>query len=385
MEVRKKILLVCDSSKSLLDFRGKLIEELLLHNDVAVFTPRIGRQQIRNKLLSMGVSIYENELNSSNVSILSDLRYLKALYQVIKKVRPDVFFPYAFKPVIYGTLVANCCGVKKITAMLTGLGYNFSDHCARKGIVSQITRMLLKLSLRPAKNLSIIFQNKDDQEKLINTGIIGKQHRSYVVNGSGVDMQHYDYSPPELSQPSFIMISRLINAKGVSEYVEAAKIIRQSHPHIRFKLIGASEDNIDAIDQQLYQEIVNGETIEYYGSVSDVRPFIKHSSVVVLPSYYGEGVPRCLLEGMAMGRAIITTDATGCRETVNSTARNGFLIPVKDVAALVSKIKHFIVNTPDVISFGLNGRSFIAEKFDVNLVNIQMLQIILGNESGKQN
>lgn len=374
----KKILVVCDSSDSLLDFRGKLIEALLLKNEVIVFSPKIGRQEIRAQLLDMGVQLRENNLKPSHVSVFSDLRYLHALYRVIKEVQPDIFFPYAFKPVIYGTLVAKFCRVKRITPMLTGLGYNFSDVNRRKGLVSMITRMLLKFSLRANPGLRIIFQNKDDRKKLITRGIIGPRHQSYVVNGSGVDLSHYHYTPPRTTPLSFLMISRLINAKGIREFYDAAKLMRQRYPEIRFKLIGAFDPNIDAIGPELYERISSGEVIEYYGSVSDVRPFLANASIVVLPSYYGEGVPRSLLEAMAMGRGIITSNSVGCKETVNpaSNAVNGFLVPVKDVSALVSSMEYFCRHTNDVVQFGLNGRKFAKEKFEISLINERMLHIL---------
>jgi glycosyltransferase involved in cell wall biosynthesis len=381
MEInRKKVLLVCDSSGTLLDFRGKLIEELLVSNDVYVFSPKITQPAIKERLLQMGVSVFENDLRSSNVSILSDLQYIKDLFRIIKLIKPDIFFPYAFKPVIYGSLVANFCGIKRITPMLTGLGYNFSNNSGKNGLVSKITKILLKLSLRPNRRFRVIFQNYDDCEKLITTGIINKKHQCYVVNGSGVDLSHYDYTEPQVDHLSFLMISRLINAKGINEYFEAARLIRQKFPETSFKLIGSFDDNIDAIDQNLYEKICSGETIEYLGPVTDVRPYIRDSSIVVLPSYYGEGVPRCILEGMAMGRAIITSNSVGCKETINdaSAELNGFLVPVKNARALASRMEYFIKNTKDIIRFGLNGRKFAKEKFDVNLINSQMLHIIQG-------
>ncbi|TKC56226.1 glycosyltransferase family 4 protein [Pedobacter hiemivivus] len=375
---RKKVLIACDSSRTLLDFRGKLIEELLMKNDVHVFTPKISQQHVRERLQIMNVTVHENKLNGSNVSIFSDLKYIIQLYNLIKEIKPDIFFPYTFKPVIYGTIVAKLCKIGRITPMLTGLGYNFADKTPKKRLVSTITRVLLKFSLSSSKRIRIIFQNRDDYQKLMASGIIGVKQQAFVVNGSGVDLTHYDYSPPEIKQISFLMISRLINAKGIKEFYEAAKLIRQKFSNVRFKLIGSYDDNIDSINKELYASIRSGEVIEYLGPVDDVRPYIKEASILVLPSYYGEGVPRCILEGMAMGRAIITCDSVGCRETVNTAAkqRNGFLIPIKNVAALASKMEYYLKHTKNILTYGLNGRSFAKEKFDVNLVNAEMLKIM---------
>lgn len=375
---RKKVLIACDSSRTLLEFRGKLIEKLLVSNDVCVFTPTISQQHVSDKLKSMNVTVYENGLNGSNVSVFSDLRYIVQLFRLIKEIKPDIFFPYTFKPVIYGTIVAKLCKVPCITPMLTGLGYNFTDQKNKKRLISKITKVLLKFSLSPNKRVRIIFQNKDDYQKLMASGIIGSKHQAFVVNGSGVDLNDYAYSAPEIKTVSFLMISRLINAKGIREFYEAAKLISQKFPGIKFKLIGSYDDNIDAIDQDLYTNIRQGTVLEYIGQVDDVRPYIKDASILVLPSYYGEGVPRCMLEGMAMGRPLITCDSVGCRETISPSVKkpNGFLVPIKNIVALASKMEYYINHTSDILTYGLNGRKFAKKKFDVNLVNADMLKIM---------
>ncbi|MBG6234379.1 glycosyltransferase involved in cell wall biosynthesis [Pedobacter sp. CAN_A7] len=377
---RKIILISCDSPRSLLDFRGKLIEALIVKHEVIIFTPKIEQEWIKNKLTGMAIKIYENGLNPSNVSIISDLKYLFELSKIIRLTKPDVFFPYTFKPVIYGVFVARLCKVNHITPMLTGLGYNFIDIGSRKSLIQKITRILLKLSLSASKRLHIIFQNQDDYNTLIRANIITKRNTAHVVNGSGVDLSYYQYSPPDLNNISFLMISRLINAKGIKEYYYAAKQIKESFPEIVFKLIGPYDDNIDAISAELYSKIKTDGTIQYIGLVDDVRPYISQCSVVVLPSYYGEGVPRCLLEGMAMGRAVITCNSVGCRETINPILQmeNGFLIPIKDIKQLASKMEYYIRHTDEVTRFGVNGRKYAFEKFDVNKVNQAMVNILEG-------
>ena len=375
---RKKVLIACDSSRTLLGFRGKLIEELVKKNEVHIFTPTVSQQDVTDKLKELKVIVHENGLNGSNVSIFSDLKYISQLYQLIKAIKPDIFFPYTFKPVIYGTAIAKFCKVNCITPMLTGLGYNFTSHDAKKSMVRSITRNLLKWSLLRNDRLKIIFQNKDDYQKLIETGIISYKHQAFIVNGSGVDLAHYHYSVPETKDITFLMIARLINAKGVKEFYEAAKLVHEKFSGVKFKLIGPYDDNIDSIDKELYSCIQSGSLIKYLGEVEDVRPHIEEASVLVLPSYYGEGVPRCILEGMAMGRAVITCDSVGCRETINTSSKhpNGFLIPIKNIAALASKMEYYIKNSQDILVYGLNGRAYAKQKFDVNLVNAEMLNIM---------
>lgn len=372
-----KILIVCDASDTLLAFRGQLIEALLLNNEVHIFMPGTSRPHLKMKLLEMGVHIHENHLKSSSVSVWSDLYYIRDLYKVIRLLKPDVFFTYDFKPVIYGCILARFLRVRRIIPMLTGLGYNFSADGQRR-LLGPFTRLLLKFSLRPGKGLRLILQNKDDLRQLLRQGVIRLKHRSYIVNGSGIDLNHYYYTPAGLEPISFLMISRLINVKGASAFFEAAQVMRKNFPEIRFKLIGSFENNIDSIDPDLYEKIRSGETIEYYGNVADVRPFIKNASIVVLPSYYREGVPRSLLEAMAMGRPIIACNTPGCRETISKSATqiNGFLIPAKNVPALVSGMEYFRKHSADILRFGLNGRKLARKKFDVNLINVQMLHIL---------
>ncbi|HEY0668355.1 MAG TPA: glycosyltransferase family 4 protein [Sphingobacteriaceae bacterium] len=381
MEKKRKIILIaCDSYRTLLGFRGKLMESLAVNNDVTVFTPFIQEDNVRNTLKNMGIGIYENDLDGSNVSILSDLAYIFRLYKVIKQVKPDVFFPYTFKPVIYGSLVANFCKVQSIVPMLTGLGYNFLNDGKKNKLISEITRFLLKLSLKGRKKIRLILQNNDDYNTLVGDGILSKKNPAFVVNGSGVDLSYYDYSEPEIKNQSFLMIARLITAKGIREYYEAAKLILNDYPDVTFKLIGPRDHNIDAIEEELYQQIITQQVIKYVGEVQDVRSYIKSASVVVLPSYYGEGVPRCLLEAMAMGRAIITCNSVGCKETVNLSEgqQTGFLVPVKNSVTLAEKMRHFIDYPEDTITFGKNGRAFAKEKFDVKKINSQMIEILEG-------
>ncbi|WP_183564208.1 glycosyltransferase family 4 protein [Mucilaginibacter sp. SP1R1] len=373
--IAQKVLIACDSSKSLMDFRGKLVEAIAHQHKVHVYTPGALPAHFREKLNLMRVEIHEIELEGGSVSVFSDLRYIIQLYKLMKKIRPDVFFPYTVKPVIYGTLVAKICGIKSITPMLTGLGYNFTSTSQKK-LVSNITRGLLKFSLAQNKSLKIIFHNKDDYQTLLQHKIITTRHQAFIVNGSGVDLDHYIYTRPDVENISFLMVARLINAKGIQEYYEAAKNIRSRFPDIQFKLIGAYGSNVDTISDELYAKIACGDVVDYLGEVDDVRPYIRDASVIVLPSYR-EGMPRSLLEGMAMGRAIITSDSVGCRETIDAdTAINGFLVPVKNIPELISKMEFYLHNRTAIHTYGVNGLAFARRKFDVHLVNAEMLKIM---------
>ncbi|WP_036678027.1 glycosyltransferase family 4 protein [Daejeonella oryzae] len=377
---KKKILISCSAPGSLIQFRGKLIEELLKENIVYVFTPQITDEKMRVKLTQMGIEIHENTLQRNNITITSDLKYLMALSKVIRLVKPDVFFSYTFKPLIFGSVMASLFRVKNKVAMLTGLGYNFTDTA--KSFPKTVTQKLLKFSLKFNRDLKIVFQNDDDYRELLSKNIIDQKSNTYVVNGSGVDLDFYTYTEPDIDNLRFLLIARLIKAKGVEEFYEAIKIIHSKYPSVKFSVVGTfNETQIDSINPDLYQEIINSDFIDYTGWVDDVRPYIQNAAVVVLPSYR-EGTPRSVLEGMAMGRAIITTDTAGCRQTINNdpNSPNGYLVPVKDVAGLVSRMESFIQDPPKAIQYGINGRNYAKQKFDVHQVNKQMLQILLPTE-----
>jgi glycosyltransferase involved in cell wall biosynthesis len=372
----KKILIACDSPKSLFDVTGKLVKRMTEKHKVYVFIPKITQQHIRDKLIALNVIIYEVELDGGSISFYSDIKYCWRLYQTLKKVRPDVFFPSTLKPVIYGTLLSKHLKINLVTPMLSGLGYNFSKAGSSR-LVSKVVRLLLKAGLSESKHLRIILQNKDDHQTLLKSGVLTIKHAVFVVNGPGVDLGHFLYCRPEVDTVSFMMAARLINAKGISEYFEAARIIKQRYPEMQFKLIGSYSPNIDAIPISLLKEIKGSNIVTYLGDVEDVRPHIKDSSVVVLPSYYGEGIPRSLLEGMAMGRAIITCDSVGCRETVEKGPKlNGTLIAIANVPELVAAMEFYLDHKSSILDHGINGYELALKKFDIDLVNAQMLDVM---------
>jgi glycosyltransferase involved in cell wall biosynthesis len=200
---------------------------------------------------------------------------------------------------------------------------------------------------------------------------MGARTRSFVVNGSGVDVREYAPAPVP-DGPRFLLIARLLGDKGVREYAQAAKRIRAQRPDVVFSLVGWIDDSPDAIGRPELDAWVAEGALNYAGRLDDVRPAIAGCSVYVLPSYH-EGTPRTVLEAMAMGRAIITTDAPGCRETVKD-GHNGYLVPVKSVAALVEAMQRFIDDPGLAARMGDSSRIVAVEKYDVGRVNAILLR-----------
>jgi glycosyltransferase involved in cell wall biosynthesis len=247
------------------------------------------------------------------------------------------------------------------------LGYTFNTSSGKTTALNRLVVFLYKIALK--SNIIVFFQNPDDLSLFRENSIIGNKTDGIVLNGSGVDINHFKMEtvPQEIS---FLLIARLIKEKGVLEYIEAARVIKAMHPEIRFRLVGWIENGPNAFKKADIDAWAAEGTIDYLGKLGDVRESIAKSAVYVLPSYR-EGTPRTVLEAMAMGRPIITTDAPGCRETV-CHGFNGFLVPIQDITALVEAMKVFI-RTPDQIEvMGKRSRMMVVEKYDVNKINQKM-------------
>lgn len=213
-------------------------------------------------------------------------------------------------------------------------------------------------------------QLRDDKSEFINNGLLGKE-KAVIINGSGVNLEKF--KPVKLPQENtFLFIGRLIKDKGIMEYLEACKIVKTKYYDVRCLLVGPYDSNPSALKPEELKPYIDGEIIEYFGEKKDVRPFIAQCSTYVLPSYH-EGTPKTVLEAMAMGRPIITTDAPGCRETVID-GLNGFLVPVKDSEKLARKMIWMIEHKEEVEKMGQESRKICEEKFDVNKVNEVILK-----------
>ncbi|MNZ21618.1 N,N'-diacetylbacillosaminyl-diphospho-undecaprenol alpha-1,3-N-acetylgalactosaminyltransferase [compost metagenome] len=366
-------LLIASYADSLLSFRGPLLEALLARGlSVHVAAPDLpANSQTRQRLEELGIQVHEIPLRRTGTNPLSDAATLLYLWHLMRRIRPRFVLGYTIKPVIYGSLAAQLARVPRRFALVTGLGYVFQQDKTDDYSLSlrSLVQPLYALALRCTHK--VILQNPDDQALFRTLGILQPATPSCVVNGSGVDVSEYRVAPLS-AQPHFLLIARLLGAKGVREYADAARRLRPLYPHALFSLVGWIDDNPDAISQHELDAWVADGTFNYLGRLSDVRPAIAACSVYVLPSYH-EGTPRTVLEAMAMGRAIITTDAPGCRETVVD-GENGFLVPVKAVDALAAAMQRFIEEPDLAARMGVRARQIAEEKYDVHRVNAVMLQ-----------
>ena len=365
----KKFILISPKNRTVYNFRGDLVKEIVKKGYEVVVT---GPDQVDvDKIQELGARFHEIPMNKNGTSVLDDLRYYNALVAFFKKEKPNATLGYTIKPCVYGALAAKSAGVKNITSLVTGGGYTFTATSLKARLLGYIVRTLYKISLR--KTNQIIFQNQDDLKEFCERGL-AKNEKCFVVNGSGVNLDYYKKAPlPD--NMSFFMLSRLLKSKGVREYLEAARTVKDKYPDTKFYLLGKYETSMqDAINREYIEKFIDDGIIERFDETEDVRPYYRKCSVYVLPSYR-EGTPRTVLEAMAMGRPIITTDTQGCRETVNNGV-NGFLVPVKDSSAVAEKMAWFIENPQMVQNMGNQSYQYAKKKYDVNKVDENMIHIM---------
>lgn len=363
-----KIIVLGSHADSLIKFRKEMLASMAQQNEVIACVPN-ANAQIVQELNDIGVQYVDLKLARTGLNPFADFVTLFKLYKLFKQLHPDLVFTYTSKPVIFGSIAAKLAGVKHSYSMITGLGSYFIFTDLKAKTVKLIMRVLYKTALQC--NTKVFFQNPDDRAVFTTSNIFSDPGRTVMINGSGVNVEYFNSLPIPVGATNFILIARLIRDKGIFEYLQAAKIVKNLYPQTRFLLVGWFDNKKHALDRAVLQEYISAGIIEYLGELQDVRPALAMASVFVLPSYR-EGTPKSVLEAMACGRAIITTDAPGCKETVVE-GENGYLIPIRDAQALSDAMKKFLQNPDLAIIMGQKSRKIAETKFDVHMVNKTIL------------
>ncbi|MFW6016722.1 MAG: glycosyltransferase family 4 protein [bacterium] len=364
-----KVMIISPKNKTLFNFRGDLIKEIIAKGHEVVATGP--NKDYIEDVLELGVKFIEVSFSKDKISILGDLNYYKKLKKVFEEEKPDVVFSYTIKPVIYGSLAADNAGVKNIFSMVTGLGRVYGSQNFKAKILRFIAGILYKKAFKVCNK--VIFQNSDDLREFVNLKYL-VENKAVQVDGSGVNMERFNSS--ELPKgPIFIMVARIIKEKGIFEYAKAARIVKKDYPEARFILLGGYDSSIGAIKPEDLEPYIIDGILDYPGEVKDVVPYLEKAKCFVLPTYYREGLPRTILEAMAMGRPVITTDWPGCKDAVKDGV-NGFLVQPKDSVSLAEKMIYMIENNERVLEMAKNNLKICREKYDVNILNENMLEIM---------
>ncbi|MFW2177854.1 MULTISPECIES: glycosyltransferase family 4 protein [unclassified Moraxella] len=378
MSNSKKIIVIGTMSSYLYNFRKDLIKYLIkLGHEVYALTTD-DDPKYTSQIKSLGVTHYTYPMDRGGVNPVSDFSSIKSLYKHINAIKPDVVFSYTTKPVIFGTIAAKMAKVPNIVGMIEGLGYTFTEQpiaeTKKTKLIRAVQVLLYKTALPLADN--IIFLNPDDPKDLLDTYDISVK-KSHIVGGIGLDMSEYPFQPYQhTDKVNFLFIGRLLREKGIYEFIEAAKQVKLKYNHAKFTVLGSLDtQNPGALSEIELKQLINTGLIEYPGHVDNIAEWLNKCAVFVLPSYR-EGVPRSTQEAMAIGRAVITTDVPGCRETVID-GDNGFLVTKWNPKPLAEKMIYFIENPTQIIKMGERSHEIAKEKFDVNTVNQKLANIIL--------
>lgn len=327
----------------------------------------------KNEIEVDGITFIDFKFSRSGVNPVEEVKTLRQFYQLYKQVQPDVVHHITLKPVTYGSIVAKALNIKGVLNAVSGLGYNFTGD--RKGAVQRMMIRLMRYGF-DRNNLSVIFQNSDDQKALEDLRILSKKNKIVRIKGSGVDLVKFPQSPfPSFDKIKVLLPIRMLWDKGVKELREASDLLKNKYKdRLQIILSGlADEDNKAGVPSHYLNEWQDGNYVVWIGYQKDMVQVYQDSHIVILPSYR-EGMPKTLIEACAIGRAIITTDAIGCRECVDEGV-NGLKVPVYSVQELADAIEKLVLDHELLIEMGNQSRIKAEKEFDVNSVINKHLEI----------
>ncbi|PSU75073.1 glycosyltransferase family 1 protein [Photobacterium phosphoreum] len=365
-----KIIIIGGLPESLINFRGNLIRSFIDEGHDVVAMAGSAKLEIIEEIQKLGCRFVSFPIERNKLNPFSDLKVLLVLYHLLKREKPAIVLSYTIKPIIWGGIATRISCEAHFYGLITGLGFAFQKGGFKRDLLTNLVKFLYRRALSSSNG--VIFQNKDNLNEFIIQKIV-EEKKTFLVNGSGVDLKFFkkvDFP----SRTVFLLIARLLGEKGIREYAVAAKIIKSKYPEVIFQLVGPEDSSPDGINLNEVKKWQQEGIINYLGATTDVRPYIENCSVYVLPSYH-EGMPRTVLEAMAMGRPILTTDVPGCRETVEN-GENGWLVEKANVEQLAERMVWFIENQDQWEIMGQNSHKMANEKFDVHKVNAEIMKIM---------
>lgn len=362
--MKTKILFVANVDWFFISHRLVIAEEAKKNGfDVIVAAKDTGRSQ---EIIDKGIQFINLSFSRSGTNLIREFITLIKVFKIYYILRPDIVHHITLKPVIYGSLIAKVLKIKGVVNAISGLGYNFTE--GRKSLVQKVMLLILKFGFN-RKNVVIIFQNENDQKELTELGVIHPSNLIVRIKGSGVDLEKFHESSfPSFDRIKILLPIRMLWDKGVKELREASDILNKKYyENVEFILSGlADEDNKAGVPASYLNDWQDGNFVKWIGYQKNMVEVYQNSHIVVLPSYR-EGMPKSLIEACAIGRAIITTNAIGCRECVDEGI-NGLKVPVKDAQSLANAIETLVNNPNRIIEMGKASRLKAKKEFDINFV-----------------
>jgi glycosyltransferase involved in cell wall biosynthesis len=365
----RRVLVISRCARTLYIFRRSLIAEAS-RSGAEVIALGAGGDGFEERLEQSGVRFEHIPVPMRSIDLLADLRLVMFLMRKFRQSKPDVVHSFTVKPAIFATLAAWLTGVPRRVVTITGLGHAFTTAGR---LVRSAVMFLYRIALSKAH--VVFFQNRDDRDFFVGKGVV-RASIARIIPGSGVDVDRFAPSPLPSEAggaPRFLMIARLLREKGVREYIQAAHRVKIDHPRATFTLLGGADPrNPSSLPKEEVAALQTSADVEWLDEVADVRPFIAAADIVVLPSYR-EGLPRTLLEGAAMGRALVATDAPGCREIV-IPGETGYLAQVGDASSLAEAMARLCESPREIALMGRRARQLVETCYDQRLVNQACLQ-----------
>lgn len=364
------IVIITSSAKALFTLRKELVDSWV--NTGFKVTAIGDRPENEYSALcrARGFDYRSVTLQRNGLNPLKDIRTMRELTVMLKELKPDRVFCTFAKSIAYGAWAAKKAGISHVYSLMSGLGSIYRCDSLKTKMIRLVMNQLYKNAFNCSK--TVIFQNKDDLNLFVDKSLV-KREKTIIVNGSGVDINRFEFSLlPHNS--TFLFVGRLLKEKGIREFIDAAKSIKRKFPNSSFIAVGDTDTNPSSLQKNEVAKYQEEGLIKFVGFQQDVRPFIRQCDYFVLPSYH-EGTPRCVLEAMAMGRPIITTDAPGCKETVINGV-NGFLVPVGDFLSLADKMELLLKDDDTAAVMGKESRKIAEEKYDVEKVNRDYFNIM---------
>lgn len=358
----RRVLLICGASDTVINFRRSFIKKLIAEN-VSVAVVAFDDKR-KSEIEQLGVRFFSSNDSNRNANPLKIFDLKKKYMKIIKEVEPDVVFTFMLKPNTIGVQAAYKACVKNIYSMVEGAGDVFINNSLKWKIIRRGVCYLYRSAFKKVKK--VFFLNQDDKKDFIERKLVD-DNKAVVIPGIGVDTVHFAFKEAK-NVDKFLMIARMLTTKGVLEYCNAARIVKQYKKDVTFGYIGA-EGTLKISD---IQEFIDDGTVNYIGTTKDVRPYLEDCAVFVLPSYR-EGMPMSIMEAESVGRAVITTDTNGCRDTVLD-GYNGKIVQKGDVEGLASAMIWCLDNPDEIVKMGQNSRRFAEDKFEQGKINQQILE-----------